>query len=162
VSVDGGPAVTVTGTSTVFSSLTGGQHSVSVVAVNSKGEVGPASTASGTTLTVPQAPSLQPAVVAANGVITFSWLPGGTGGSVILDYAFTRTTTDALGEVTTVTGTVPVAVPALVVPTLPGDTVKVTITARTAVGTGVGSSQTVTIPLPDPDPGAGSGPGAGG
>uniref|UniRef100_UPI00356AD26A Ig-like domain-containing protein n=1 Tax=Actinotalea sp. TaxID=1872145 RepID=UPI00356AD26A len=86
VSVDGGPAVTVTGTSTVFSSLTGGQHSVSVVAVNSKGEVGPASTASGTTLTVPQAPSLQPAVVAANGVITFSWLPGGTGGSVILDY----------------------------------------------------------------------------
>ncbi len=150
VSVDGGPAISVSGTSTTLSSLTGGSHTVAVVAVNAKGVSGPASTTSGSTLTRPQSVSMQPAAVTPAGVVTFAWTPGADGGSQITGYSYVVTIVRAGGQGVPVSGTT--TVPSVTVPTRPGDSVTISVVARNAVGASAEATQGVVVPLPPATP----------
>ncbi len=145
VSVDGGPAITVSGTSTLITPLTGGAHTVSVVAVNVKGELSTAATTSWTTTTVPQVVTMQPVVATPEGQVTFSWLPGSDGGTPITGYTAVVTITRlGVDEISTTT----TSLPTLVVPALPGDRVAISVTASNAVGAGLAATQSVDLPLP--------------
>ena len=144
VSVDGGPAITVTGTSTLVSPLTGGSHTVSVVAVNVKGAQSPAVTRSEVTVTRPQVVSMQPVSVTPEGVVTFSWVPGGDGGAHITGYAYTATVTTSTGDVTTTSDTTTSS--ALTLATAPGDTARITLVATNKRGDSPEATQSVTVP----------------
>ena len=143
VSVDGGPAVTVVGTSTTLSPLTGGAHTVSVVAVNARGAASPASATSATTVTRPQAVTLQPAALTIDGVVTFSWLAGADGGSPITGYSYVLTITRAGGAETVSRST---GLLTLTAPTEPGDSVTITVVATNAAGSSLEVTQSVDVP----------------
>ncbi len=143
VSVDGGAAVTVTETSVLLPSLTGGEHTVSVVAVNAKGAVGPASATAATTVTRPQGVVLQPASLAPDGVVTFSWSPAADGGSPLTGYSYVVTVTTA-GVDVPLTGST--TSPSLAVATVPGDRVSLSLVATNAQGSSPEATQTVDVP----------------
>lgn len=160
LSVDGGAAVTVPGTSYRVGGLAGGAHSVTVVAVNSKGAASAPATVSATAYTAPQRPVIGAPDVSVADQVTFGWAPGATGGTAISGYRYQLTFAD--GEVrdgtTTDLG--------LTVAGVGGRTVTLVVWASNATGESRASdpvAATVTAPPAPPgppvppDPGGGTG-----
>lgn len=79
--------------------LRGGAYTFTVLAVNSKGERGPASTATATTVTVPATPAQPAWATAASGTadeevtVALTWAPPGDGGAAITEYHVRNTDT---------------------------------------------------------------------
>lgn len=149
LSVDGGAPVSVGGTSYRAGGLAGGAHSVTVVAVNSKGAESAPATTSGTAETAPQSPTLGPPDLSVDGYVTVGWTPGATGGSAIIDYRYV-VTIDGVAQPDGTTAAAGVTVG----PYPPGAQLSIQVWARNAVGESWASDPlTVTVPgTPAPPP----------
>ncbi len=89
VSLDDGAPQAVTSPAIRLSGLSGGSHTVTVVAVNTKGAASSPVTVSAGTRTVPEQPTIaDPSDVTIPLQVTFSWQPGATGGAPILGYRY--------------------------------------------------------------------------
>ncbi|MCV2395616.1 fibronectin type III domain-containing protein [Actinotalea sp. M2MS4P-6] len=161
VSIDGRDPVVTTQTTYLFTGLQGGSHSVSVVAVNVKDATSAAVTVEGTTVTVPQAPTVtDPADVSVPLEVTFRWTAGGTGGSPITSYRYVVTDeTDAIVD----TRTVSASRLSVTVSADAGAVLTIEVHAINAEGESL-ASNLVQAEVPDgpaPPPGGGAGGGGG-
>ncbi|MDO8122485.1 fibronectin type III domain-containing protein [Isoptericola sp. b490] len=159
VSVDGAQPVRVgpDQTSVRLTGLAGGDHTVSVLAVNTKGAAGPAVSASVTLRTVPQQPTdVRGENLPDSAQVQFTWQPGVDGGSAITGYRYelVRTPPAAPDGSTpppvTVTGSV--ATPALVVDGTGGETLTLTVWALNAEGASLASATAQVVVVDDSTP----------
>ncbi|HMO11443.1 MAG TPA: fibronectin type III domain-containing protein [Actinotalea sp.] len=150
VSLDGGAPVSVLARSHLFAGVSGGPHSVTVVAVNARGASSPAVGATAAVVTVPQRPTIGAPDVSVPRQVTFTWQAGGDGGSPIVGWWY-ELSVDGL-----VTDSGQVAGPALVVGGAPGQELSLVVRAVNAEGQSA-ASPPATATVPDEPRGGGDG-----
>lgn len=159
VTLDGTTSTTVgpTVTSARFTGLSFGDHSVTIVAINTRDAESTPVTKTATLTTVPQRPTIDAVTDLPDSAdVQVTWSPGGTGGSPIVSYRYLVDGTGGTHEEGTTTDR------SLVVTGIDGETLTVTVWASNAEGESRASTPATVVVVDDTPPPAGGPPGGGG